>query len=171
MTNRLLTLAVVGAVGAGSVATVATAHQGRGKAGTARVQIATVASYASGTLTVKTTDGSTITGAVTRRTQFDCRALLSTTTPTPTPTTPADTTPSTTPSDDEGHRGRRGPGNRGERYRASDDEDGAVCDTTSLTAGTGVIAASTELTKTGQRFTRIVLVSATSSSDSDYTTS
>lgn len=175
MTNRLLTLAVIGAVGAGSAASIATAHGGKSKAGVARTQIATVSSYASGTLTLKTSGGAEVSAKVTRRTRIACLPLAATSATTPTETTPAETTPTeTTPTrrgprgEDGEERGGRGPG-RGERlHRGDDDDSDAVCDTSSLTAGTGVIAAATELTASGQKFTKLVLVDATSSSD-DYT--
>jgi hypothetical protein len=172
MTNRLLTLAVIGAVGAGSAASIATARDGRGKAGSARTQIATVSSYASGTLTLTTSGGAAVTAKVTRRTRIACLPLASTGATTPTETTPAETTPTgTTPTrrgprgDEDDERGGRGPG-RGERLHRGDDDDDAVCDTSSLSAGTGVIAAATELTATGQRFSKLVLVSSASSTDS-----
>ncbi len=93
MTNRLLTLAVIGAVGAGSAASIATAHGGKSKAGVARTQIATVSSYASGTLTLKTSGGAEVSAKVTRRTRIACLPLAATSATTPTETTPAETTP------------------------------------------------------------------------------
>jgi hypothetical protein len=194
MTNRLLALAVVGAVGAGSVASVATAHNGNPRAGSARTQVATVTSLASGTLTLKTSGGVTVTGTVTARTRIVCLPTRpaattpgttpSTTTPTatspttpstttpmettPSTTTPMETTPGTTPPrrgggqpEREDHGGR-GPGGRGERMHHSTDEqrgNGAACGSGSLTAGTAVLRASSELGAAGQTFTKIVLVS------------
>lgn len=168
MTNRLLTLAVIGAVGAGSAASIATAHDGRGKAGFARTQIATVTSYASGTLTLKTSGGAEVTATVTRRTRIACLPLATGTTPTPTPaaTTPVETTP-TRRGDDDDRDDREGRDRRGERMHRGGDDDDAVCDTSSLTSGTGVIAAATELTASGQKFTKLVLVSTATSSDDD----
>lgn len=170
MTNRLLTLAVIGAVGAGSAASIATAHDGRGKAGSARTQIATVTSYTAGALTLKTSGGAEVTAKVTRRTRIACLPLASGTTPTPTPTTPAETTPPVTAptrrGDDDGDDRDGRDRDRGERMHRGDDDD-AVCDTSSLSAGTGVIAAATELTASGQKFTKLVLVSTASSSSDD----
>lgn len=156
MTNRLLTLAVIGAVGAGSATSIATAHGGKGKVGGARTQIATVSSYTSGTLTLKTTGGATVTAAVTGRTRISCLPLA-------TGTTPTATTPTATAQ--RLHRGGRGGGEgRGEDYGS----DG-VCDTTSLAAGAVVLGASTELTASGQRFTRVVLATSATTAGDDYT--
>lgn len=176
MTNRLLTLAVIGAVGAGSAATVAAAHQG-GHANVrgARAQIATVSSYADKVLTLKTTDGTTVAGKVTGRTHIQCLPIASGTTPTPTPIASPEPTPTgTTPpspsfrrGDDNGENEGGRPGRR-EHWNGDDENDDSdVCDTSLLTSGEGVIAASTALTSTGQKFTSIVLVSQTASSGDD----
>lgn len=156
MTNRLLTLAVIGAVGAGSATSIATAHGGKSKSGSARTQVATVTSYASGTLTLKTTGGATVTASVTGRTRISCLPLA-------TGTTPTATTPTATAQ--RLHRGGRGEGGgRGGEGYGSD----GVCDTTSLTAGAVVLGAVTELTTSGQRFTKVVLATP-ATTDDDYT--
>lgn len=169
MTNhRLLALAAVGAIGAGTAAaTVASAHGGgHSHTRVVRSQIAAVESYSSGTLTLKTTGGQTVTGKVTRSTDIECATLASSAT---TPTTPTDTTPTTPSQDDRGGRGggRGDDGPSGHRWDY-DDDDEPICDTSSLASGVSVAGAQTALTKTGQKFTDVVLIVPASSSDSDY---
>lgn len=166
MTNRLLALAAVGAIGAGTAATVASAHGDRGHVGVARAQIATVVSYTSGTLTLKTSGGQTVTGKVTRRTDIECAVLASTAT---TPTTPPTTPSGSTYGAGYGDHGGRGGDDRGGRGWGDDDEndDDTICDTSTLTAGQAVAGAETALTASGQKFTEVTLIVPASSSSSD----
>lgn len=179
MNTRLLTLAVIGAVGTGSAASIATAHGGGGERGPiSTTPVATVTSYSSGTLTLKLSSGETVSGAVTSRTRVVVRGAAPTT-PGTTPDSdyPGGTTPPTTPrraepgDDDRG----AGPGGRGRGPRGDDFHRGAKRgnNLAALVSGASVLQASTELTASGQRFTRIVIAassSATTPSDAaNYT--
>jgi len=127
----------------------------------------TVVSFANGVLTIKLGDESTVSGAVTTRTEIECVG----------PATP----PTATTADDHGSRGpgdgrgvdRSGPGGRDAGRDNEDnnndenddnDNDGdhhegqrPVCDTTALVIGAVVHAAELRISSTGAVFTNIRL--------------
>ena len=115
--------------------TSALAHPGHHGKGAEPTPVATVTSFADGTLTLTLTDGSTLAAKVTDRTRLACESAA----------------PVAIKADGKhGHHGKRGPGFGRHRHQR--------CGTENLTAGTKVTEAEVSATTSGAVFREVDLL-------------